>query len=116
MQKIILVSKWTVGMTPVGMGTDKGLNPFKKSKSQLFITKLNEELNNNNLDYEVTLDNDSTSITAILNNNPELVLISPYIKNAILPVLTEEEKQQCYFLTENEYVNLDTANIIKTLE
>lgn len=114
MKKIVLISKWAVGMTPVAMG-EHSLNPFKKSKAQLFIDKLNEQLKNNNLDYTVVLDNESTSITKILNDNDvRLVLISPFIKGAILPTLTEEEKQQCYFLTENEYVNLEIDSLIKT--
>lgn len=112
MKKIVIVSKWVVGMTPVGLGFDKGLNPFKKGQSTLLANKLNEQFKNNNIQCEATVDNDAISIEAIVENGANLILISPYVKSAILPTLTEKEKEKCYFLTEDEFLNTQVDSII----
>lgn len=111
MKKIVIISKWSMGTTPAQLGYEGKINPFKKSSSTLLIDKLNEEFEKEGLDFEVVRDND-TNVEILVNKNTDLILISPYVKAAVLPTLTEDEKKKCYFLTENEFIELEVDNIV----
>lgn len=84
LKNIVIASKAVVGMRPRPIrGMDKGLNIFKKSLSQNLQNKLKIALKENNMDYEVSIDQTYDSIEDIIKNNARLVLISPYIKENI---------------------------------
>lgn len=109
MKNVVIVSKWFVGRKQ--QGVDGGINIFKKSYSTLLEEKLNEKFSQNGLKYEAKVDNDD--IMSIVNNeNVDLILISPYIKDAVLKTLTDVEMEKCYFLTENEFINLELNGIL----
>lgn len=109
MKNVVIVSKWFVGRRQQGI--DGSINILKKRYSTLLQEKLNEEFSQNDLKYEAKVDNDDI-MSIVDNENVDLILISPYIKDAVLKTLTQIEMEKCYFLTENEFINLELNGIL----
>ncbi len=121
MRKIVIVPKAhnsrQVIENPRGgksiIGLDRGINIFKKSFSEKLEENLIKELKENNLDYNVEIDRFYGPIEFLVNEEDDLVLISPYIKNIV--DTSNMERSNYYLLNENEFLEGNVENIIKHL-
>ena len=121
MRKIVIVPKAhnsrQVIENPRGgksiIGLDRGINIFKKSFSEKLEENLIKELKENNLDYSVEIDRFYGPIEFLVNEEDDLVLISPYIKNIV--DTSNMERSNYYLLNENEFLEGNVENIIKHL-
>ena len=121
MRKIVIVPKAhnsrQVIENPRGgksiIGLDRGINIFKKSFSEKLEENLIKELKENNLDYNVEIDRFYGPIEFLVNEEDDLVLISPYIKNIV--DMSNMERSNYYLLNENEFLEGNVENIIKHL-
>lgn len=107
---IIIISKVIIGMRPNPFGVDKGLNIFKRSLSKKLKDNLEKDLNENGGDYKISIDNSYESAAQLIQNNADLLLISPYVKDYV--ELDNLNENSCYILSEKEFNKGYTKDII----
>lgn len=118
MQKIIIMSKSWVGMTGsyLGVGYDKGLNPFKKSLSASLQAKLAKELEESGIEADVFVGNSIVNLKAEIKEGNELYLISPFVKEYLKEELSDMDETNYYFVEEDDFLNTTTTNILKHIK
>ncbi|WP_297521970.1 hypothetical protein [uncultured Clostridium sp.] len=117
MRKIVIISKTVTGAKPIPVGDELGiniLNPFKKSFARLLKDKLSKEIKENNLDYTIEMDQSYDDLKVLLDNDAHLLLISPLIAKFV--DVDDINEFEFYQLTENEYYNTNTENVLAYLK
>lgn len=114
MKNIIIVSKAVTGIRPNPFGPEGRLNIFKKSQSETLKENLNQKFKEKNMSYKAAIDFTFDSLEDLIRDGASLILISPYIKERI--DMSNISKNQYYILSEKEFNEGYTENIISYLE